>query len=214
MMEAVARRKAHWLFGAGSEHTFSGKRRPQEDMVTSAVFGSIRMMSPNDRFKAIELVLGRDAVEASEFTPDNDIDVTLWKRLDGLEGRRHVEPDILLSSAGKTVIVEVKWHAPLSDRQLEQQVQAVGPDIVTAVIVLGDAGVEGKVLDKPGFLRTWRDVSGDLQNWHGDTRTPLGRWVETMRSFLQETDMGRIFNGIIWKPEDEGSVAYRFVRSG
>ncbi len=212
-MEAVARRKAHWLFGAGSENSFSGKRRPQEDMVTSAVFGSIRMMSPNDRFKAIELVLGRDAVEASEFTPDNDIEVNLWKRFDGLRGRRHVEPDILLSSLGKTAIVEVKWHAPLSDRQLEQQVQAVGPNIVTAVIVLGDAGVEQNVLDKPAFLRTWRDVSGELQSWRGDTGTPLGRWVETMCSFLQETDMGRVFDGIP-EPEDEGSVAYRFGRSG
>lgn len=212
MMEAVARRKAHWLFGAGSENTFSGKRRPQEDMVTSAVFGSIRMMSPNDRFKAIELVLGRDAVAVSEFTPDNDIEVTLWKRFDGLKGRRDVEPDILLSSAGKTAIVEVKWHAPLSDRQLEQQVQAVGPEIVTAVIVLGDAGVEENVLDKPAFLRTWRNVSSDLQSWPGDTRAPLGRWVETMRSFLQETDMGRIFNGIA-VPEDEGSVTYQFDTS-
>lgn len=181
-------------------------------MVTSAVFGSIRMMSPNDRFKAIELVLGRDAVAVSEFTPDNDIEVTLWKRFDGLKGRRDVEPDILLSSAGKTAIVEVKWHAPLSDRQLEQQVQAVGPEIVTAVIVLGDAGVEENVLDKPAFLRTWRNVSSDLQSWPGDTRAPLGRWVETMRSFLQETDMGRIFNGIA-VPEDEGSVTYQFDTS-
>ena len=125
MMEAIARRKASWLFNAGSEKTFFGKRRPQEDMVTSAVFGSIRLMSSEDRFKAVEVLLGRDAFEAAALTNDYDIEVELWPRLAGLEGRQHVEPDVLLKAAGKTVIVEVKWHAPLSERQLEQQVEAV-----------------------------------------------------------------------------------------
>ncbi len=66
MMEAVARGKAHWLFGAGTDGLFNGKRRPQEDMVTSAVFGSIRLMSSEDRRRAIKVVLGAECFEAAE----------------------------------------------------------------------------------------------------------------------------------------------------
>ena len=213
MMEAVARRKAHWLFGAGSEKTFSGKRRPQEDMVTSAVFGSIKLMSPEDRRGAIEVLLGRDAFKAAACTNDHDIEVVLWPRLAGLEGRRHVEPDVLLKAAGKTVIVEVKWHAPLSERQLEQQVEAVGAKNVSAVVMLGAAGVGEDFHDKPSFRRTWRDVSGELQNWRGQPGTPLGKWVATMRAFLQETDMGRIFNGLP-RPEPVVPISYTFSKPG
>lgn len=137
----------------------------------------------------------------------------LWPQLHGLKGRRHVEPDILLNSAGKTAIVEVKWHAALSERQLEQQIEAVGAENVSAVVLLGEAGVEDKILDTPCFHRTWRDVSGELQTWPGETGTPLSRWVATMRAFLQETDMGRIFNGLP-KPNDTGNVTYRFSKPG
>ena len=171
MMEAVARRKAHWLFRAGSDKTFSGKRRPQEDMVTSAVFGSIRLMSPEDRRGAVEVLLGSNAFEAAEFTNVQDIEVELWPRITVESGRRHVEPDVLLKAAGKTVIVEVKWHAPLSERQLEQQVEAVGAKNVRAVVMLGEAGVGEGIDGKPSFRRTWRDVSGELQLWNGQTRT-------------------------------------------
>lgn len=196
MMEAVARRKASWLFGAGSDKTFSGKRRPQEDMVTSAVFGSIRLMSSEDRRKAVEVLLGRDAFEAAALASGRDIEVELWPRLAGSEGRRYVEPDVLLQAAGKTVIVEVKWHAPLSEQQLKQQVEAVGPENVSAVVMLGEADAGGEIHDKPSFRRTWRDVSGELQLWNGQTGTPLDRWIATMRDFLHETDMGRIFKGL------------------
>lgn len=213
MMEAVGRRKAHWLFGAGSEKTFSGKRRPQEDMVTSAVFGSIRLMSLEDRRKAIEVLLGRNAFETSNFARDHDINTVLWPRLEGPEDRRHVEPDVLLNSAGRTTIVEVKWHAPLSKDQLKLQIKAVGAENVSAVVMLGEAGVEEKILDTPCFRRTWRDVSGELQKRHDDTDTPLGRWVMMMRTFLQETDMGRIFNGLP-EPRDAGNAIYRFRKPG
>ena len=213
MMEAIARRKASWLFNAGSEKTFFGKRRPQEDMVTSAVFGSIRLMSSEDRFKAVEVLLGRDAFEAAALTNDYDIEVELWPRLAGLEGRQHVEPDVLLKAAGKTVIVEVKWHAPLSERQLEQQVEAVGAENVSAVVMLGEAGVGERIHGKSCFRRTWRDDSGDLQNWRGEIGTPLSLWVATMSAFLHETDMGRIFNGLPLL-RSVGQIAYRFNKPG
>lgn len=213
MMEAVARRKAHWLFGAGSENVFSGKRRPQEDMVTSAVFGSIRLMPPEDRRKAIELALGAKGIDAAGFAENDYIDIVLWPRLAGLAGRKYVEPDVLLCCAEKTLIVEVKWHAQLSERQIEQQIEAVGPTNVRAVVVLGGVGVEEEILNVPCFRRTWRDVSSDLQAWTDKTDNPLSRWVETMHAFLQETDMGRVFKGIPALAEP-GRVTFRFSKPG
>ena len=212
-MEAVARRKAHWLFGAGSEKNFTGKRRPQEDMVTSAVFGSVRLMSREDRFKAVELILGRDAFHASGLANGHNIEVELWPRLVSLEGRSHVEPDVLLRSADKTTIVEVKWHAPLSEQQLEQQIKAVGAGNVSAVVMLGEADVRKNIDKRPCFRRTWRDVSGDLQCWNGDGAISLSLWVATMHAFLQETDMGRVFNGLP-APRKTGKVTYRFSKAG
>lgn len=213
MMEAVGRRKAHWLFGAGSEKAFSGKHRPQEDMVTSAVFGSIKLMSQEYRFEALKILLGQNAFEATGFVKSHDVEAELWPRLTGLKGRRHVEPDVLLRSTDKIVIVEVKWHAPLSERQLERQIEAVGAENVSAVIMLGEAGIEDEILDTRCFRRTWRDVSGALQFREDDVNTPLGRWVKMMQEFLQETDMGRIFKGLT-KLDKMASVSYQFRMPG
>ncbi|PIE16407.1 MAG: hypothetical protein CSA68_03020 [Rhodobacterales bacterium] len=74
MMQAVARKKAHWLFNIGSDSAFIGKRRLQEDMVTSAVFGSIRLMSPEDRREAIKVMVGGDCFTAAGFKEGEDID--------------------------------------------------------------------------------------------------------------------------------------------
>ena len=79
--------------------------------------------------------------------------------------------------------------------------------------MLGEAGVGEIIHDKPSFRRTWRDVSGELQNWRGETDAPLGQWVATMRAFLQETDMGRIFNGLP-RPTPLEPVSYTFSKPG
>lgn len=217
MMEAVARGKAHWLFGASSNGLFNGKRRPQEDMVTSAVFGSILLMSPEDRRRALEIILGRECFEAVGFSGNADIDISLWPRLEGLEGRRYVEPDALLFCAGKTVIVEVKWHASLSDCQIEQQIEVavkrLTGHIVTAVVLLGEAGVEDEVFGMPCFRRTWRDVSGELQLWTSKANSSLERWVKTMSAFLQKTDMGRVFEGLSTLTDSDNAI-FQFKRAG
>lgn len=213
MLEAVARRKAHWLFNAGSEKSFSGKRRPQEDMVTSAVFGSIWQMSQQDRYCSLEILLGSETFKATGFTPDDDIEVEFWPRIPGLQGRRHVEPDVLLKAARKIVLVEVKWHAPLSERQLEQQVEAVGSDKITAVVMLGEAGVEDEICGVRAFRRTWRDVSQELQRLKLPKSSSLSRWQLTMSAFLQETDMGRVYSGI-FEISNPADVSFRFCKPG
>lgn len=219
MMEAVARRKAHWLFRTGSERSFSGKRRPQEDMVTSAVFGSIRLLSPADRRKAIELIVGEECFNAALFPDDQDIEITLWPSLPGPDGGGRVEPDILLISARRTVIIEVKWHAHLSEDQLEKQVAAAELDKhnVVAVQMLGEAIVKDAISGKPCFRRTWRDVSGAVQErlrYGGDKSGAFCNWLCIMRDFLRQTDMGRIFAGLDKNIRGVRPVSYRFSKPG
>lgn len=218
MMEAVARGKAHWLFRAGSNEAFSGKRRPQEDMVTSAVLGSIRLMSSEDRRQAIEVLLGPACFPMVEFPIDNDIEITLWPSLRGAEDRTRVEPDVLLVCSGKTVIVEVKWHAPLSERQLEHQIVAAerNDHNVIAAVMLGEAGVEDSIGETPCFRRTWREVSGAVQRRMREktARGPFGAWLRIMHDFLHQTDMGRIFDGLKMIEQDPGPIPYRFVKPG
>jgi len=222
MMEAVGRRKAHWLFGAGSEKTFSGKRRPQEDMVTSAVFGSIRLMSPEARHRALEILLGQECWNNIKLSHNSDIEIVLWKKLK-LEGRRDVEPDVLLICSDKTIIVEAKWKTNPGPGQLDAQIAAAAacqdtPKCV-ALLLLGHTTIGDQISGPPRFSRTWRDVSGELYKWKEETGTPLSRWIAMMQGFLQETDKGRIFNGL--SPVNDNpplrSVAqatYRFSHPG
>lgn len=218
MMDAIARRKAHRLFGSDSDALFLGKRRPQEDMITSAVFGSIRLMSSSDRCEALALLLGVGYRGAVRPAPDGDIAIRLWPQLPGSVGRRYVEPDVILSGDGWTVIVEVKWHAPLSDRQIEHQIDAARRNghVVDAVVVLGEAGPHEDISRVPCIRRTWRDVSESVQmrlRAQHDI-VPLDVWLRLMRDFLQQTDMGRIFHGIGPPGSDPGDVSYRFHRPG
>ena len=231
MMEAIAKRKAGWLFDASGHENFSGKRRPQEDMVTSAVFGTIRLLPKQDCRDALDLLIGQACRDAAGFDAGKDVAIELWPPLDGLEGRRRVEPDVLLTCGDKTVIVEVKWHAPLSERQIEWQIKAVkaarknGRTVgtVVAAVMLGEAGVEDNVKDVPCFRRTWRDVSGDLEirrlqlQREGFPDTPFGRWAKAIHGFLRATDMGRVrrvFAGIAPVKHDPGAFAYRFKTPG
>ncbi len=218
MMEAVARRKAHWLLNVGSEKSFNGKR-PQEDMVTSAVFGTIRLMSSNDRHEAIRVIVGEKCFKEAGFEEAADITIDLWKRYYPPD-RKYVEPDVLLTCNDKTLIIEVKWHATLSDQQIEQQIEqqidAVGKGNVSAIMMLGYEKIPEKINGKIGFQRTWRDVSGEVQIRLRDKKdpAPFRDWLDLMRRFLQQTDMGRIFNGIPLPGNDPGHVNYCFSKPG
>ena len=226
MMEAIAKRKAGWLFDASGHENFSGKRRPQEDMVTSAVFGTIRLLPKQDCRDALDLLIGQACRDAAGFDAGKDVEIELWRklRLEDVKDRKWAEPDVLLTCGDKTVIVEVKWHAPLSERQIEWQIEAVkaarknGRTVgtVVAAVMLGEAGVEDNVEGVPCFRRTWRDVSGDLQSRYDESfpDTPFGRWAEAIHGFLRETDMGRVFAGIDPVEHDPGAVDYRFKTPG
>ena len=216
MLDAVARRKAHRLFDRKGGDLFRGLRRPQEDMITSAVFGLVRLMPASPRYHALRLVLGEGPLEVADFSEGMELTIDLWKSLRGLRGRRSVEPDVIVSSGNKSIVVEVKWHAPLSENQLELQVHAarLNGHEVGAIVMLGEPGVLDQLGGVPCFRRTWRDVSGDCQRWCRWRRESADNlaWAATLRDFLAQTDMGRIFCGLDGDLVLCGEVTYRFSR--
>lgn len=200
MLEAMARKKASAFMATGRGEEFAGHNRPQEDMLTSAIFGSIRLLPMADQHRALGFLLGADFVREAGFDVSADIKISLWQRFDAPVSlkRTVVEPDVVLSCAGKTVIVEVKWYANLSRNQIEHQVQAVSSagNIVSAIVVLGkpesDSLVEGAHL----IHRSWQRVSADLHNARGDVTGALGYWLKTLLGALQATEMGHAFAGL------------------
>lgn len=198
MLEALARKKAHRLMDRVGGNEFGGKKRPQEDMITSAVFGDVRLLTGTARHEAIKLLLGVVNIAHAQFDTSADLHINLWPRLSGGPKRKFVEPDVLLSCAGKTVLVEVKWHANLSERQIEQQIEAAereGHDVVAAVL-LGEAEHAASAEKVPVMHRTWRDVSADLRSAAELPISPLRAWAEMLRDALQNTDMGHTFAGL------------------
>ena len=216
MMEAVGRKKAHRLFNRASADRFVKGRRPQEDLVTSAVFGSIDLLTGPARRRALELVVGKKAINALCERHDDtaEIGIEFWKRLERPAIGPTVEPDILLNLGKHTVVVEVKWHSQLGTDQLASQVEAVrdnnlGP---IAIVALGATDQPATIARVPCTSRTWRDVSGAIQtalNSNDSLEVNLSKWVARVFAFLHETDNGRIFNGLL-EPSDLDEVQFVF----
>jgi len=215
MMEAVARGKAHWLFDKQEK---SSVRRPQEDLVTSAVFGSIRFLPSEDRQKAVDLLIGNDCLKAADFGSDSDTAIELWPQKLKSETGNRVEPDVLLIRDHKTVIVEVKWHASWVERQIKDQIEAVKEKghKVMATMVLGKAGTVDIIDEIKCFKRTWRDVSNDLDTKLRQRKTykPFEEWMRNLMDFLQKTSVGRIFTHLPSPPEDQSEIFFSFSKPG
>ncbi|MBP0484282.1 hypothetical protein [Sagittula salina] len=201
MLEALARKKAHRLLGRvreGPDTGLGGKNRPQEDLMTSSVFGEMKLLADADRHAALTIVLGDGFAEAVGPYTGGAVEIELWPQLEGEGDRRYIEPDVVVTCNGVTVVVEVKWHAQLSDRQIEQQVCAARRrgHSVEAAVLLGEAKApevaEGLVLHG----RTWREVSADIQRRKDSCPGALGLWSDRLGLALQNTDMGHVFAGM------------------
>jgi hypothetical protein len=198
MLDALAHRKAHRLMDKAADDLFPARRRPQEDLMTSSVFGIIRLLPQGDQYRALGLLLGEEAERAFQFDPRHPLRIRLWERFTGLEDRLLVEPDLLLSSGPATVVVEVKWHAVLSQCQVEQQVKAVtqAGEAVTAAVILGQTDSPTRVEGIPVFHRAWREASAALHNGRGVLSDPLRQWAGMVGAALQATALGHSFAGL------------------
>ncbi|EBA05877.1 hypothetical protein [Sagittula stellata] len=192
MLEAVAKRKAHWLLRAGSSERYTGGKRPQEDLVTSAVFGSIRLMPLDAQRPALSTLLGEKVID-DHLPGTGQIKIDLWPRFHKV-GRIYVEPDVVLTCDARCLVVEVKWHAVLGKDQLEDQVLSVDPK-ASAVVLLGENDQRDAVHGVPLFPRSWRSVAESCGRAARET-SQISSWANTIAEFLKQTDVGAVFTGI------------------
>ena len=106
----------------------SGKRRVAiwEDEVTSCVFGSLRFLEPQQAWRICVGLFGDRVGQCIELPVEKvtKVDVRLWPHFK--TPSRFIEPDVHIVARGHdglvaTILVEVKWDAPLRDDQLLQQ---------------------------------------------------------------------------------------------
>ena len=111
MFDAVVARKARMemvIDGLG--------KQPREDLVTSALFGTLRFLTSTGQQRAIEALLGVALA--------GPVEIFLWPYLRGRG--ENSEPDVVIRSVdGSYWIVEVKWGAGLGADQVGREIRTV-----------------------------------------------------------------------------------------
>lgn len=120
MLHAIVARKARLEKILGNE----AKRHPCEDLITSALFGTLSFLEPDDRGQVLNALTGWKGESCPE--------IYLWESFN--HGSR-CEPDVLLverTDAGALYwIVESKWGAPLGGGQIVREIVSVQHGTVT-----------------------------------------------------------------------------------
>jgi len=123
--------------------------RKREDLLTATFFGRLRYLSEEGERKVLALLVG--ATLADELGSVHEI--VFWPKLKGLEGRKHVEPDVVLFFEKTLLLIEVK--PPFGGKQHEDQWRAQ----IQSMILQKE--VEGRAFDVPDrfyFLALGRNV--------------------------------------------------------
>lgn len=130
MLTTILRGKGGRLTLPGSDESISWRAIfvGNEDLLTGVLFGRMRYLSPTALQRVMALLIGSAYADGlGELTS-----LECWPRLDGLPGRRWVEPDVLLEFEHARMLVEVK--PPLGPRQSIQQWRAE----IEALVADGD----------------------------------------------------------------------------
>lgn len=198
--------------------TDGATRHPREDLVTSALFGTVTFLTPPARQAALSTLIGHKLPA--------DAKVILWPRLApcaGTGGQR-TEPDVVLEYPGKTGpeywIVEVKWGAALGDDQIRREIDAVRdgdcpkgalpypPRAVAGYTLLGREAKHSKMFEGArnscGKSDTalefqsisWPDLTERLRalTQAKDTDPGLKAWADATATFLSCTPQGAVLS--------------------
>lgn len=195
MLEAFTRGKLRGSV-ADDIRNRHGHKEIQEDLITSMVFGPLRYMSPESAWHIVKAL----------FFPENshnDIipiahEVLFWPSMN--DGERRIEPDVIFEFRFKKeepigVIVEVKWNAPISERQLTRQWNAFKNHKLYGRRYQGFLGKNAlsistaKLEDKKSqsSVTQWRSWSEFISNTSIRIDTPAVRnWQESVTSLLSK----------------------------
>lgn len=129
MLRAIIQGKAGRINLPGETSPVSWREvfKYREDLLTAVFFGRLRYLSPQTLKNVMALLVGNDA--AAQLGDLKSL--TLWRQLDGTNGRVWVEPDIEIYFSKALVIVEVKppFGGNQSIDQWRAQIQAIAAEM-------------------------------------------------------------------------------------
>ena len=128
MLTTIIKGKAGRVQLPGSDASLSWREvfRRNEDLLTGVVFGRFRYLSK----VALAAVMDSLLDEKPSITLGELREIELWPRLERLEGRSFVEPDVLLTFEGAAVLIEVKppYGGDQYVGQWRAEIQALGAE--------------------------------------------------------------------------------------
>lgn len=196
MLYATYRQKTHLPQYLYAKKNNIGTRRTPEDEITSIIFGSLDWMPNHTAYRLWKHLVNEDYSDPIGWT----VRTELWPKTGG------VEPDVkatLTHSGGEqqTIVVEVKWDAPLHERQLlDQWEQAFNPEerLKGHHVFIGKTKAMAESVGQwhQGLQTyTWLDFIDALKDKKltaGDAM--LKRWVDVVVTFLHASGI-RLFRG-------------------
>jgi len=202
MLHAVNRKKARIDAFRGP-----GLRVPLEDVVSSTVFGPLLFIDQAEAEAALSLMLASLGVPSPVWS--GPAHLAMWPKRKTTEALRssYVEPDVEFADAvGNSLIVEVKWGAPLSESELAAQWLSLGVDERRRsrhiLLVLETKPYQSAIeRDRATIARhcelpwhfhclSWRRLADAFREMGRDMRLNGGtrRWAQGVHGFLRRED--------------------------
>lgn len=129
MLKAILQGKAGSINPPGQTSPVSWREvfKYREDLLTAVFFGRLRYLSPETANSVMTLLVGDNA--AAELGELQSLE--LWRRVDGIDGRTSVEPDVEIRFSNALVIVEVKLPSGgnQSIDQWRDQIRAIAAEM-------------------------------------------------------------------------------------
>ncbi|WP_313137898.1 hypothetical protein [Paracoccus jeotgali] len=201
-------------------------KQPREDLITSALFGTIQFLSDSAQELALQALVGCELPGSSE--------IFLWPYL-SCPGE-NAEPDVVLrvGADGAPVywVVEVKWGAPLGDEQIGREIRTLRdgrcrrgglPAADRKVIGYALLGAEAKHSESmQAAEEKFPDVAFNSVAWPKVTERlrrlstesgdrGLTSWARTAENFLSGTPKGSLLGA--WPPNIDVPPAASFTFS-
>ena len=190
-------------------------KQPREDLITSALFGTIQFLSAPAQKLALKALIGQEL--------RGDAEIFLWPYLRHPE--ENAEPDVVLRARtddGPAYwIVEVKWGASLSDEQVGREVRTlrdgeclrgglpaenrnvIGYTLLGAEMKHTEAMqvAEGEFSKLTFHSLTWPAVTERLRRLSTEKNDDPGliSWTRTAEDFLRGTPKGSVLGS--WPPD-------------
>jgi len=123
MLTAILHGKAGRVEIDGHQLSWRTLFRKREDLLTSVLFGRMPYLSSSVHDAFLRVLLGNEcAVDLGQLS-----DIQFWPRLSESEGRRYVEPDVLIEYPHHRLLIEVKppFGGMQTSRQWRAEVQAL-----------------------------------------------------------------------------------------